>query len=132
MASWKAAPWIGTLGANELIAKYAVPAAAGEDDELARVRAIGVGSRDALATRLRGQAVEMADRLADVIWDGARALSSAGAATGHELHTKFVQDGGAFTMSYGGLDTFFGGLEGLIGAPIPKLIDAMRREHCER
>ena len=55
------------------------------------------------------------ERLADCVWGGCRKLCAAGAATGLELHEKFVQEGGAFTMSYGGLDTFFGGLEGLIG-----------------
>ena len=34
-------------------------------------------------------------------------------------------------MSYGGLNTFFGGLESLIGAPNPSITEAMRREHCE-
>ena len=66
------------------------------------------------------------------MWAGALSLATAGgAATGQELHDKFVQDGGAFTMSYGGLDTFFGGLEGLIGAPNPKLREATQREHLE-
>ena len=34
--------------------------------------------------------------------------------TGKELHSKFCADGDAFTMSYGGLDLFFGGLEALV------------------
>ena len=36
----------------------------------------------------------------------------------------------AFTLAYGGMDTFFGGLERLLGPPSPNLQEAMRREHC--
>ena len=46
-----------------------------------------------------------------------------------QLHAKFVQEGVAFTMSYGGLSAFWGGLEGLIGAPHPNLLQAVEREH---
>ena len=37
----------------------------------------------------------------------------------------------AYTLSWlaGGLETFFGGLEGLIGTPNPKLKESMEREH---
>jgi len=65
------------------------------------------------------------------LYRGMRQLSTQKAASGLELNQKFMQDGGAFTMSYGGLDTFFGGLESLIGAPNPSITEAMRREHCD-
>ena len=46
----------------------------------------------------------------------ARRASRAGGATGSELHAKFLQDADAFTLDYGGLSSFYGGLEGLIGS----------------
>ena len=33
------------------------------------------------------------------------------------------------SWSFSGLKVFFGGLEGLIGAPTPRLLDAICREH---
>ena len=38
---------------------------------------------------------------------------------------------GAIEMSYSGLDTFFGGLEGVVGAPDPHLFEAMEAEHTK-
>ena len=34
-------------------------------------------------------------------------------------------------MSYSSLDTFFSGLEGRVGAPSPKVEEAMEHDHCE-
>ena len=59
-----------------------------------------------------------------------RSLTRAKAATARELHAKFVEDGGTYELSFGGIDKFFGGLEGLIGPPSPQLAVAMEREHC--
>jgi NLR family CARD domain-containing protein 3 len=58
-------------------------------------------------------------------------LSRAKAVTGLELHDKFLGESDAFTLSYGGLSTFYSGLAGLIGAPSANLHAAVRREHCE-
>lgn len=44
------------------------------------------------------------------------------------LH-RFLQD--SHELSYATLDTFFTGLEGLIGPPNPNLLVAMEREHCD-
>ena len=46
------------------------------------------------------------------------------------MRSKFQQGEGTFEMSYGGLSTFFSGLVGMIGAPNPRLREAMHREHC--
>ena len=35
------------------------------------------------------------------------------------------------TFSFGGLSTFFSGLEGLVGTPNPSLRAAMHLEHCK-
>jgi len=44
------------------------------------------------------------------------------------LQQKFLEDG-AGTLEYSGLSSFFGGLEAKIGAPDPKVYEAMEREH---
>lgn len=56
-------------------------------------------------------------------------LAEQSAATASELQGKFMEEA-AFTLAYGGMDTFFGGLERLLGPPSPNLLDAMQREHC--
>jgi hypothetical protein len=42
---------------------------------------------------------------------------------------QFVQEGQAFTMKYGDLHTFFGGLEAKIGPLNPKVRETMESEH---
>ena len=58
--------------------------------------------------------------------------TQARAATATELHAKFVQQGDAFTLSFGGLKTFYGGLEGLVGVPNPLVLPTMEAEHSAR
>jgi hypothetical protein len=48
------------------------------------------------------------ERIVDALWPALERLATASAASGAELHDKFVQQG-AFTMAFGGLETFFGG-----------------------
>ena len=45
-----------------------------------------------------------------------------------QLSKKFAEN--TFELSYGDLPDFFSGLEGVIGPPDPKLLNAMYREHC--
>ena len=57
-------------------------------------------------------------------------LARARAATGAELHSKFLQDGNFdFELVYGDLSTFFGGLEAKVGPPDPNVAQGMEREH---
>ena len=69
------------------------------------------------------------ERLASVLTRGIKDLADAEAATGAELHAKFVAEE-LPDLSYGKLNSFFEGLEGLIGSPNPNLLDAMAHEHC--
>ena len=71
------------------------------------------------------------ERIAKRIWDGLVELEMIGPETAEELQGKF-QSVGAGMLSYAGLETFFGGLEGLVGAPLPRVRDAIAAEHCER
>ena len=49
---------------------------------------------------------------------------------GATLHAKFLASGEAFTFSYGGVEQFFGGLEGLVGTPSPDFLPTMVTEHA--
>ena len=70
--------------------------------------------------------------LADVVWDGLASLRTQASATGQELNAKFEATEGTFTLAYGGLSTFFEGLDGIIGPPNPNLQQAMEHEHTQR
>ena len=97
--------------------------------ELGYIRALGRSEegRDAILRLLREG--PLLAHLAEDLYQSAAALAKARAATAHELQSKFLEEA-AFTMSFGGMDSFFGGLEGLVGPPLPQLHEAMRREHC--
>ena len=67
--------------------------------------------------------------LSDLLWSATETLQSAGAATSEEIQGKFA---GSIEMSYSGLDTFFGGLESVVGSPNPNLRQTMEDEHTKR
>jgi hypothetical protein len=99
--------------------------------ELAYVRALSAcASRAAVLELLQGP--KLLEALADELWQGMRRLIEAGCATGMEMHQKFVQEGNAFTIEFGGLSTYFGGLSELLGPPSPQVRSAMERERCAR
>ena len=48
------------------------------------------------------------------------------------VQSKFASIGPSFTLKYGGLSSFFGGLEKEIGSPDPKIWEAMEHEHNDQ
>ena len=98
------------------------------DDAAAALKFIrGLKAQGEVDSLLRTEAV--LGGLSDLLWAAIVILQSAGAATGEEIQSKFS---GAVELSYAGLDAFFGGMEGIIGAPHPKLFEMMKAEHTER
>ena len=99
--------------------------------ELAYVKSRFGGSKEDFVMRLLSG--PLMRRIIDELWDAAGKLADEEVVVGgsHELHGKFLQDG-AGLLSYSGLDTFFAGLEGMIGAPSPDARAAMAAEHTER
>jgi hypothetical protein len=67
--------------------------------------------------------------LVEDVWAAVERLR--GASTAEELQAKFLQEG-VGALSYANLSKFFGGLEGIVGAPSPKVEAAMAAEHTER
>lgn len=77
--------------------------------------------------------------LIDALWASVEELREQKASSGAELHSKFMAEA-SFNLSFGGLDLFFKGLEGLLGAPRtskdpnggdgpPSLLNTMCSEH---
>ena len=66
----------------------------------------------------------------DTLWPKLLSLANLGAATAGELHQKFVDEAQGFDLEYAGLKSFFGGLEAVVGAPSPKVLEGMKADHC--
>ena len=138
-AGWSASGWIAGVGSiNSMISEALLQPVSsgatlpGETAQLDFIRSLGredaaVGKAAVLQLLLRSPLIV---RMADAVWDEAHTLAGQAAATAVELHSKFADDG-AFTLRYGGMETFFGGLEKLLGSPSANLLEAMNREHCK-
>ena len=97
-------------------------------DELAFARGIDC-SAEALHARLaKGGALE---KLSACLAKQFEQLQQAEAVTADELHDKFVLDDRSFELQLGGLDTFFNGLEGIVGPPKPQVELGMQQDHLE-
>ena len=123
---WTAAEWLSSLGVVSCLATALLGTPA-PDDELGAIRGLAGASEEELAKRI--QEGRVAETMAAMLRPQLCKLADAEAATGVELHGKFVQEGAAFTMKYGDLSTFFGGLEAKIGPPRPNVREAMTDEH---
>ena len=96
----------------------------GDDSDAALAFLRAVPNRSEIAALLGTGAVSNA--LADLLWMHVQTLQRAGVATTGEIQSKFS---GALELSYRGLDSFFGGLERVVGPPHNKVLEAMEREH---
>ena len=131
--TWTMTSWLASLGLHDAVAATIRGSASVEeasDMELAYVRSLASSGSRAQVERLLRDG-DLVRHVGDEVWRGAQELQRAAAATATELHSKFCQEARAFTMSFSGLSTFFGGLEGLLGPPNPRLMAAMAREHLE-
>ena len=101
--------------------------------ELEFVRELGSAASDAEGEALLLEVLrdgQLLEQLAAALWPAMRDLSAARAATASDLHDKFVHEGVGRDMQFGPLRIFHGGLEAMVGAPDPNVIEGMRREHC--
>jgi hypothetical protein len=103
--------------------------AAPGDDELGATRALAQRLVTVDHVRAHLHKGGVLDLLAKTILPALQSLANEQPATGAELHNKFTADGTCFTFRYGDLSTYFGGLEAKIGAPTPRIHEAMVREH---
>ena len=133
MAEWS--KWLGGLDLPKLILDaLRMPRDAGEQAAFEYMRGL---TRDRVTALLEEARL---GGLADVLMDGLEKLHAQSAPSGSALNEKFQQSG-KFTMGYGTLDVFFGGLETLLGPPImvkdpdapdggATLLMGMKSEHC--
>ena len=125
---WSLVAWLAGARVHRAVAGAILRAARARglsdssEDSLAFVR--GLKDRAELAKLIGADAT--LEALTDLAWDEVSTLQKAGAATTSEVQSKFA---GAVELSYGGLDSFFGGLESVVGSPNPKLLEAMADDH---
>lgn len=136
-ADWHIADWLASM--HSITAAVGSALNMGRADgqmelEFVRSLAEGIadGNRPAAVAHVRALLQEgcVLDLITSAVVEGVEKLAAARAASGNELQAKFVEDG-AGMLSYGGLNTFYGGLEGKIGAPNPRVMVAMAAEHEE-
>ena len=131
LPTWDAAEWLSSLGVAGMVSAR-LHAHTPTGAELPFVKALGaVADRESVLALLQAGPQPLLEELADCVLAGASRLAGGHASSGAELHDKFVQSGGAFTLSYGSLASFYSGLEGMIGPPSPYLLETMRKEHTE-
>jgi hypothetical protein len=93
-------------------------------DQLQAIRQLAGASDAELERRLAG----VGEELASLLHPKVRYLCEMEAVTAAALHHKFLQSA-SFTLKFGELSAFFGGLEKRIGSPDPNVLYAMEREH---
>jgi hypothetical protein len=125
--SWTAAGFLGTLGIPELLAAQLVEV--GGPNELDALQSLA--RNPDLKQELRRRLTPGIDALIDRLSSALEQLASGAAPTAEQLQAKFMQDG-AGLMAYGDLSSFFGGLEAMVGAPQPRVREAMAAEHTEQ
>ena len=125
---WNIEKWVDSMQLHKLVAEVL---SEGKEDDQPYEHAKAL-TKEEISRRLGAAKL---DGLTDAIWGGVEMLHEQSAATGDDLNKKFHMDGAGFEMSFGSLDLFFGGLEGVIGPPRMtngSLLFAMRDEHTRR
>jgi len=124
---WTARAWVSSIGVASPIVDALLDGSTADCFQSMRAIAKRMDSAEAVAEHLlKGQAVA---KLSAVLYPALAELSSANAAPDGDLQSKFAS---AIEMSYSGLDTFYGGLEGRIGEPQAAVMETMRAEHQKR
>ena len=128
---WNLLAWARGAGLHRVITaalqQAVVDKGLGDDSDAALRFIRGLKDKSEIDSLLRTEAVT--GGLRDLLWSEIKALQTAGAATTEEIQGKFA---GAIEAAYSGLDTYYGGLEGVCGTPSSKLFSTMEAEHTMR
>ena len=128
---WNVLAWTRGAGFHRVVAaalqKGMTDQGFGNDSDAALKFIRGLKAQGEIDSLLRTE--EVMGALSDLLWSATGTLQRAGAATSEEIQGKFA---GSIELSYSGLDTFFGGLESVVGSPDPNLRKTMEDEHTKR
>ena len=138
---WTASSWVESIEAvSACVAKaltHKLGASSDHDRSLLFLRSLGshaacvedpVLGAAAVAVLLRDGA--LLDGLATVLWQNLHELAIGRTVTEiHSQHSKFVQDRAARSLTFGDLDTFYSGLEAIVGPPNANVGFAIKEEH---
>ena len=128
---WQCGKWLSEVdGLLECIAIALCTDEEGQEleDEGALAHCRALEDRDQLLERIHSNGC--LEKLADAIWPKIKVLKD-GPATASELATQWFGQG-AGRLLYGGLPSFFNGLEPRIGSPDPKVFEDMVNDHCNK
>ena len=114
---WNVCNWIHSLDLSARVAAALDPALPMSRGDRA-FEATGTLTQDVLRQLLTAAGLP---GLLDELWAGVCELKRQAAPSGKQLNAKFSADGRSFFMAEATLDTFFRGLEGLVGPP--KFVD---------
>jgi hypothetical protein len=134
---WTVAKWLASLGVSKadpdgmiagMLAQALTPQSSnGGHNELQRIRELAESmSVKKLETALQDVCTKLAKELHIALVELAEQNTFG---VPPDVQSKFA---GGMQLSFSGLDTFFGGLESLVGAPAPKVREAMQAEHTDR
>ena len=128
---WNLLAWTRGAGFHRVVTaalhKRMADRGLGNDSDAALRFIRGLKGQGEIDSLLRTE--EVMGGLSDLLWSATVTLQRAGAATSEEIQGKFA---GSIELSYSGLDTFFGGLESVVGSPDPNLRQTMEDEHTKR
>jgi hypothetical protein len=128
---WNLLAWTRGAGFHRVVTaalhKRMADQGLGNDSDSALEFIRGLKGQGEIDSLLRTE--EVMGGLSDRLWSATVTLQRAGAATSEEIQGKFA---GSIELSYSGLDTFFGGLESVVGSPDPNLRQTMEDEHTKR
>ena len=125
---WRVGTWMASTRAAAMLGRALLPAGL-EDSSEAELEAMrALACHPDRRARLRALLAVALDDLVDSLDEPMRRLAVGEAATSAELQEKFSQDVRGF-FEYSSLSAFFGGLEAKVGAPNPKVREAMAEEH---
>jgi hypothetical protein len=120
--SWSVSSWLLSLDLLEILANSLLNGEEEDENHAERIQKMtDMELAQALTTSLPAIKHELLN--------GARNLRAQKEVDAAKLNAKFVEDGVGFTFTFATMETYHGGLEGLIGKPDPKIRIAMEDEH---
>ena len=127
--TWSASQWIKAHKIDEILAEAVLAPILGHDPSgVAQFTYCKGLTRDDLHELLQGE--DVLDLIEERLWGGVVELGETPAAGGQDLSAKFASEA-SYMLEFGSVDTYYSGLEALLGPPAMDPADAMRREFCE-